>query len=181
MISGLYIQLLIWEFGLRKRVLGIENALLRLKSIDKRAIIPILRKEGAIIGNGCDFESGLTFHNCTNLENLKTGDGVHIGKNCVFDLRDKVTIGNCVTISMGSSIITHLDCGKSSLTRKYPFSHACITIEDNVYLGCGVTVLQGVTVRRNSFVAANSLVTETCDSNSLIGGVPAKKIRVLEP
>jgi len=59
--------------------------------------------------------------------------------------------------------------------------HGC-TIEDNVLIGMGATVLNGAKIGRNSIVGANALVTEGKEfpENSLIVGAPAKAIRTLD-
>jgi acetyltransferase-like isoleucine patch superfamily enzyme len=52
-----------------------------------------------------------------------------------------------------------------------------ITIEDNVWIAAGVTVLGGVTVGKNSVLAAGSVVTKDVSPNTLVGGNPATIIR----
>ena len=71
--------------------MGFDQANAFLRRVGKKSIIPLLRKNGAIIGNNCDIDVPLIFHNCRNFKNLHVGNNVHIGKNCLFDLRDKIT------------------------------------------------------------------------------------------
>ena len=54
-----------------------------------------------------------------------------------------------------------------------------VVIEDNVWLGANVTVLKGVTIGKNTVVAAGSVVTKSLPSNVVAGGIPAKVIRNL--
>jgi acetyltransferase-like isoleucine patch superfamily enzyme len=54
-----------------------------------------------------------------------------------------------------------------------------VTIEDNVWLGMNVIVLKGVTIGKNSMIAANSVVTKDIPENVLAGGYPCKVIRSL--
>jgi len=58
--------------------------------------------------------------------------------------------------------------------------HAC-TIEDNCLIGMGAVVLDGARIRKNSFVAAGSVVTPGKDflPGSMIMGSPAKVARPL--
>lgn len=51
-------------------------------------------------------------------------------------------------------------------------------IEDGVWCGANVTILKGVTIGRGSVVAAGAVVTKSCAPYSIIGGVPAKLIRM---
>jgi acetyltransferase-like isoleucine patch superfamily enzyme len=56
---------------------------------------------------------------------------------------------------------------------------APVVIEDGVWIGMRCTILKGVTVGRNTIVAAGSLVTRDLPANVLAGGVPAKPMRQL--
>ena len=98
---------------LREFFLGFENAINYLKTVSQSSIIPILRLKGAIIDGGCDIQSGITIHNCKNYKRLIIGKNCHIGKNCFFDLRETVSIGDNVVIAMNNTFITHLDLGNS--------------------------------------------------------------------
>lgn len=53
-----------------------------------------------------------------------------------------------------------------------------VVIEDGVWVGANVTILKGVTIGRGSVVAAGSVVTKSCEPYSIIGGVPAKLIKM---
>ena len=56
-----------------------------------------------------------------------------------------------------------------------------VVIEDDVWLAARVTVLKGVTIGRGAVVAAGAVVTKDVPPYTLVGGVPAKFIRHLEP
>jgi carbonic anhydrase/acetyltransferase-like protein (isoleucine patch superfamily) len=60
--------------------------------------------------------------------------------------------------------------------------HGC-TIEDEVLVGIGATVLDGAIVRSHSMIAAGAVVTPGTEvpSGVLVAGVPAKPIRELRP
>lgn len=181
-LNKLYIACVQLNFTARKYLLGFENANGLLRYIDKRAIIPILRKNGAAIGERCDIESPLIFHNCKGKEysNLEIGNNCHIGKSTFFDLRGKVTIRDNVVISMRCSIITHIDMSKSDLSSIYPVIQKDVIINDNCYLGINSTILMGVELGKNCVVAAGSVVSRSFPPHSLIGGVPAKLISKIE-
>ncbi|WP_205512160.1 acyltransferase [Longitalea arenae] len=51
------------------------------------------------------------------------------------------------------------------------------TIEDDVWIGYGSTVMGGVTIGEGSIIGAGSLVTKDVEPYSIYAGVPAKKIR----
>lgn len=55
-----------------------------------------------------------------------------------------------------------------------------VRIGNDVWIGGNVTILPGVTIGNNVVVAAGAVVTKDIPDNTLVGGVPAKKIRDLE-
>lgn len=55
----------------------------------------------------------------------------------------------------------------------------CPTIGDNVRISAGAAVLGNVHIGNNVIVAANAVVTKDVPDNCVVGGVPAKIIKVL--
>jgi len=165
------------EFGLRKRILGFENANSFLRRIDKNSMVPILKRNGSTIGFDCDIEAPLIFHNCIDFSNLVIGSNCHIGKNCFFDLRGKVILEDNVVISMQTTFITHQDLNKSELRKIYPASTGDIKVKHNCYIGVNATLLKDVVINEFSVVAAGSVVTKNVPSYSVVGGTPAKMIK----
>lgn len=53
-----------------------------------------------------------------------------------------------------------------------------VLVEEDVWIGCNVTLLSGVTIGRGSVIAAGAVVTKSCPPYSIIGGVPAKVIKI---
>ena len=174
---GILIYPALIQFIIREFSFGFDNACNFLRSLNCDCIIPILRTRGATIGSNCDIQSGIVFHNCKNFRNLTIGDNCHIGKDCFFDLRENVVIGNNVVLSMRSTLVTHIDMTKSQLKEKYPAQSKPIMIHDNVYIGCGSTILMGSVIGERAFIAASSLVNKNIDANTLVAGVPVRKIK----
>ena len=54
------------------------------------------------------------------------------------------------------------------------------TIGNNVGFGPGAKVLGKVTIGDNSFIAANAVVVKDMPANAVIGGVPAKVIKMID-
>ena len=52
-----------------------------------------------------------------------------------------------------------------------------IIIEDDVWIGAGATILDGCTIGKGSVIGAGSVVTKSVEPYSIVGGIPAKKIR----
>lgn len=53
-----------------------------------------------------------------------------------------------------------------------------VVVNEDVWVGCNVTILSGVNIGRCSIVAAGSVVTKSMPPYCIIGGVPAKPIKV---
>lgn len=109
---------------------------------------------------------------------LVIGDHVSINSGVGIAANVHISIGNNVMIGPRTSImdsayhlIDSLDDG-SNTARK-------IVIEDNAWIGTGSLVLPGVTIGKNSVVAAGSTVTKDVPANTLVAGSPAKVIREL--
>ncbi|WP_198677247.1 acyltransferase [Pseudidiomarina taiwanensis] len=178
--EGLYFPFMLFTsiiFSLRRFFFGTENALNYLKTIDSRSIRLILILHGASIGKRTEIKAGVVFHNCKNFKNLTIGDDCHIGRECFFDLRDRVIIGNKVVISMYTRFVTHIDMSQSSLSILYPADQESILIEDNVYIGIGSTVLKGVRVGHSSLIAADSLLNRSIPPRVMAAGNPALIIK----
>ena len=49
-----------------------------------------------------------------------------------------------------------------------------------MWLGANVTILQGVTIGDNAIIAAGAVVTKDVPANAIVGGVPAKVIKMID-
>lgn len=121
------------------------------------------------------------------LKNLSIGDGTSIPKgSTLYCTEAPLTIGKKVIFGPRPTIITgdhRIDIiGKHiidvTVNEKLPENDLPIVIEDGVWIGANVTILKGVTIGRGSVVAAGSVVTKSCAPYSIIGGVPAKLIKM---
>ena len=55
-----------------------------------------------------------------------------------------------------------------------------VRIGNDVWIGGNVTILPGITIGNNVVVAAGAVVTKDIPDNTLVGGVPARKIRDID-
>jgi acetyltransferase-like isoleucine patch superfamily enzyme len=53
-----------------------------------------------------------------------------------------------------------------------------VRVGHNVWMGYGACVLRGVTVGDNSIVGTSAVVTTDVPENAVVGGVPARVIRM---
>lgn len=87
-------------------------------------------------------------------------------------------IGDHVRIGHRTSIITsdHRYEDMSVPIYRQGLISGEVIIEDDVWIGCNVTILKGVTIGRGAIVAAGAVVTRDVPTNTIFGGVPAKLI-----
>ena len=121
------------------------------------------------------------------LGNLSVGDGTSIPKgSTIYCTEAPLTIGRKVIFGPHPTIITgdhRTDIiGKYiidvTVGEKLPENDAPIIIEDDVWCGANVTILKGVTIGHGSIVAAGAVVTKSFPPYSIIGGTPAKLIKM---
>lgn len=89
-----------------------------------------------------------------------------------------VTIGDNVCVNKGFTLLTH-DWVCAIFKEKYQDflnSSGAVKIGNNVSFGINCTVLKGVTIGDNTFIAAGSVVTKDIPNNCVAGGIPAKVI-----
>lgn len=109
-----------------------------------------------------------------------SGGKVEIGKNCsvnpmcVLYGHGGLQIGDNVRIAAQSLFIPY-NHGREYLRVEETFKG--ITVEDNVWIGAGVKVLDGVRIGKGAVVAAGSVVAQDVNEGSLVAGVPAREIR----
>lgn len=116
------------------------------------------------------------------------GNYVTIGRNAKIQCCDKVVIEDHVIISEGVSIVDSNNhplspefrkmqsmTSRSSSLHLWKYSkHAPILIEENAWIGEFARICKGVTVGRNSIVAANAVVTKDVPADSIVAGNPAR-------
>lgn len=114
-----------------------------------------------------------------NLQNIEFGNNVSIHPMCYIEALGGIYIGNDVSIAHSSTLIsTNHSWDHPNIPIKYnPATFGEIIIHDDVWIGCGVRILAGVTINKRSIVAAGAVVNKSFEGYSLIGGVPSKLIK----
>jgi lipopolysaccharide O-acetyltransferase len=114
---------------------------------------------------------------------IEIGDRVVINSFAHFGAMKRIVLGNDVGIASGVCIEDHHyeyeGATDDRPLKKQPFRIAEVVIEDGVMIGEHATVLLGVTIGRNSWIGANSVVTNDIPPYSIAAGVPAKVVRRL--
>ncbi len=121
----------------------------------------VLIRAEVTIGNRC-----VVHHKCTLEGRIRIGDGVKIMAHVYIP--STTVIGNSVFIGPGTTFLND----KFPMRRAAPVEGA--RLEDHVCIGGGVTICPGVTIGRNSFIGAGSLVNKDVPPDTLAYGVPAR-------
>lgn len=122
----------------------------------------------------------------TFIPKITIGNDSIIGDDCHITAINKIEIGN--NVLTGKKItITDNAHGKSEFNwlsvapiLRPLFSKGPVIIEDGVWIGEKATILPGVHIGKNAIIGANSLVTKDVPENCVVGGVPAKVIKILK-
>ena len=108
-------------------------------------------------------------------KNIHIGQRVFINSGCKMQDQGGIYIGNDVLIGHNACLLTlNHEMEPENRADMHPKP---IHIEDKVWLGSNVTVLPGVTIGEGAIVAAGAVVTKDVESNTIVGGVPAKIIK----
>ena len=160
-------------------------------NLHKNQIHPtVIVEPSAIIDNGATIGANTKIwhwvHICSEAE---------IGKNCSFGqnvfVANKVKIGNNVKVQNNVSIYDNVTlqdnvfCGpsvvftnvknpRSTIQRKNEYKDTLV--KKGASLGANSTIICGISIGENAFVAAGSVVTKDVKAFSLVKGVPARQV-----
>ena len=140
--------------------------------------------EGAKIGNGCRVwhwvhisSKAIIGEKCSFGQNVFVGNNVTIGNNVkvqnnvsVYDnvhLEDDVFCGP-------SMVFTNVYNPRSAVVRKEEYRDT--VVKKGATIGANATIICGVTLHENCFIAAGAVVNKDVKSFALMAGVPARQI-----
>jgi len=155
------------------------------------------------VGPQCFVDDYVTIFAHPDGGEVRLGEGVHLYRGTIIEVGrgGSVVIGDHTHIQshcnikgfLGSTIIgRHVQiaphCGFSPYEHGFGdagaeirdqeiVSSGDIVLEDDVWLGLSVQVLDGVTIGRGTVVGAGAVVTRSLPANSVAVGVPARVIR----
>ena len=107
--------------------------------------------------------------------NIRVGKNVFINHCCTFMDRGGIILEDDVLIGPKVNLITinhPLEPSKRHSTISKP-----IVIKENAWIGAGATVMPGVTIGKNSVIAAASVVTKDVPEYVVVAGIPAKVLK----
>lgn len=109
--------------------------------------------------------------------NVGIGDFAHLGGAGGLSIGDDCIIGPFLSCHPENHVYDNptIPIRLQGVTRKG------IEVGKNCWIGAKVTILDGVTIGDNCIIAAGAVVTRPMPANSIIGGVPAKVLKPVNP
>lgn len=149
-----------------------------------RVYISALGKEGVLFGDNVSIGAYSRVVVSTSFDNL--GEYIKLGNN--------VGIGEFAYLGGGGGLEIGSDCIVGQYLSCHPENHnhknldvpirfqgvdrKGIKIGSNCWIGSKVTVLDGVEIGSGSIIAAGCVVNKSFPANSVIGGIPAKLLKI---
>lgn len=135
-------------------------------------------------GGPVKLSDGVHVHRETILQNGKGGDitigpHTHIQPRCIFSAyHGSINIGSHVEIAAYCTFYSYNHGFRNNqlIRRQQLQSKGPICIGDDVWLGVGTVVLDGVTIGRGAVIGAGAVVTSNIPELTIAAGVPAKII-----
>lgn len=126
--------------------------------------------------------------NCTIVGDVVIGDDCSIWFNAVVrgDV-NSIKIGNKVNIQDGAVLHCLYEKSVIEIGNNVSIGHNVIIhgakIHDNVLIGMGAIIMDHAVIGENSIIAAGALVLDSTivEPGSIYGGVPAKRIKSIDP
>lgn len=106
------------------------------------------------------------------------GKNVFINFDCTFLDLGGITIEDNVLIAPKVSLLS--EGHPVSPENRQSLIPGHIHIKKNAWIGANATILPGVTIGENAIVAAGAVVSKDVPDNAIVGGVPAKIIKLIQ-
>lgn len=131
-----------------------------------------------VIGTGSFVRSFASLNSGPPAGFIKIGKNSGIGQMCVLYGNGGLIIGDNVMVAGQCFIVasSHRYDQPDVPMMMQGITAKGITICDNVWIGAGAKILDGVTIGRGAIVAANAVVTHDVAPDSRVGGVPAREL-----
>ncbi len=117
--------------------------------------------------------------------NCKVGRDVYLGYDLIIieDLDQaniSMVIGDRVAISPRVTLIIHSYPNNSKIRHYISELKGKITMEKDSWVGTGVVIYPNITVGEGSIIASNAVVTKDVLPYTVVAGIPAKKIGIVD-
>ena len=129
---------------------------------------------GFRIGEGTRIDGWPRITGQTGLEaKLSIGKNCGIGDQCGLDLSELISIGDDVTLSPGTMILTSTHEMASAQHRAGKIITAPVSIGSGAWLGPRCIILPGANIGEGVVVDAGAVVNKEVPAHTRVGGIPA--------
>jgi acetyltransferase-like isoleucine patch superfamily enzyme len=113
---------------------------------------------------------------------VSIGDKTVMGQECTISAYQRVSIGEQCILADRVMLIDfdHNVAEVERPVRVQGIYKRDVSVGNNVWIGHGAQILRGVTVGDNAIVGAAAVVTKDVPANAVVGGVPARVLRMRE-
>jgi acetyltransferase-like isoleucine patch superfamily enzyme len=169
------------RFSFRKFLFGLNRKIQIGSNTTIYRFCKLVTNNGGNIKIGTDTE--ILYGVCM----MTYGGKIVIGDRCsinpytiIYGPGGGTVIGNDVLIAGHCMIIpaVHVFSDISIPINRQGYSSKGIIIEDNVWIGTGCSILDGIKIGSGAIIAAGSVVNRDVPANAIVGGVPAKLIKM---
>ncbi|MBR1641558.1 MAG: sugar O-acetyltransferase [Butyrivibrio sp.] len=131
-----------------------------------------------LFGRKLDDVRILTPFICDFGNKVKFGKGVFINHSAILSASGGIEFEDGTMAAPGLRIATiNYDMNQ----RHAIYTYGKVTVKKNAWIGMNVTICPGVTIGEYAVVAAGAVVTKDVPDYAVVGGVPAKVIRMQDP
>ncbi len=131
-----------------------------------------------LFGRKLDDVRILTPFICDFGNRVKFGKGVFINHSAVLSASGGIEFEDGVAIAPCFRVAT---INQDFNNRHTIYTYGKVTIKKNAWIGMNVTVCPGVTIGKYAVVAAGAVVTKDVPDYAVVGGCPAKIIKMQNP
>ena len=181
MLNAKYLRLVVrllhrrylWPGGSRLRLDG-------LAFIGPRVVLQIGKRGRISLGRWSWIGHGSKIR-CHEGE-VSIGAKTVLGQECTISAYQRVTIGRECVIADRVMMID-FDHGAAEVERPVRLQGIYkrdVRVGHNVWIGYGACILRGVTVGDNAIIGTSAVVTKDVPANAVVGGVPARVLRMRE-
>mgnify|MGYP002623743814 FL=1 len=129
---------------------------------------------------GCKLDNVriLTPFICDFGNRVKFGNGVFINHSAILSASGGIEFEDGVSVAPGVRIAT---INHDFNERHTKYTYGKVIIKKNAWIGMNVTICPGVTIGKYAVVAAGAVVTKDVPDYAVVGGCPAKVIKMQNP
>lgn len=113
---------------------------------------------------------------------IRIGSKSVLGEEITFSTYEEISIGReCIIADRVMFIdFDHVVDDSEQAIRKQGLYSKPVRVGNNVWIGYGASILRGVTIGDGAVIGTYSVVTKDVPANAIVGGVPAKVLRMRE-